>query len=116
MSLINDPRVLRQALPAAAGAANQGDGGGGAGAAAAAAAAASGSGDNNNNRAALLLGGGLAAGIAAGADGIIVEVHPEPTEALSDGPQALRFGMFEQLMNELRVLAPAVGRELPAAP
>ena len=56
------------------------------------------------------------AGIAAGADGIIVEVHPEPADALSDGPQALRFDMFEQLMRELRLLAPAVGRELPAAP
>ncbi len=39
---------------------------------------------------------------AVGADGIIVEFHPEPEKALSDGPQALRFPQFEQLMAELR--------------
>lgn len=52
------------------------------------------------------------AAIAAGADGIIVEVHPEPKVALSDGPQALTFDMFEELMTELRALAPALGRSL----
>ncbi len=38
---------------------------------------------------------------AVGADGIIVEFHPEPEKALSDGPQALRFAQFEQLMSQL---------------
>jgi 3-deoxy-7-phosphoheptulonate synthase len=37
-----------------------------------------------------------------GADGIIVEFHPEPEKALSDGPQALRFHQFEKLMTDLR--------------
>jgi chorismate mutase/prephenate dehydratase len=41
---------------------------------------------------------------AVGADGIIVEFHPEPEKALSDGPQALRFPQFEQLMAELRMM------------
>jgi len=50
------------------------------------------------------------AAIAAGADGIIVEVHPEPSKALSDGPQALTPEMLEELMDELRVIAPAVRR------
>ena len=50
------------------------------------------------------------AGIAAGADGLMIEVHPRPAEALSDGPQALRFDRFEALMKDLRPLAVAVGR------
>lgn len=41
---------------------------------------------------------------AVGADGIIVEFHPEPEKALSDGPQALRFPQFEKLMSDLRKL------------
>jgi 3-deoxy-7-phosphoheptulonate synthase len=52
------------------------------------------------------------AGIAAGADGLIVEVHPRPAEALSDGPQSLRFDRFRALMSDLRPLASAVGRSL----
>ncbi len=52
------------------------------------------------------------AGIACGADGLIVEVHNNPAEALSDGPQSLRPDRFARLMGELRVLAPAVGRTL----
>lgn len=52
------------------------------------------------------------AGIAAGADGLIVEVHPRPLEALSDGPQSLRFDRFATLMSELKPLATAVGRTL----
>jgi 3-deoxy-7-phosphoheptulonate synthase len=52
------------------------------------------------------------AGIAAGADGLIVEVHPRPAEALSDGPQSLRFDRFRDLMSDLRPLAAAVGRSL----
>jgi 3-deoxy-D-arabino-heptulosonate 7-phosphate (DAHP) synthase len=39
---------------------------------------------------------------AVGADGIIVEFHPEPEKALSDGPQALLFPQFEKLMDDLR--------------
>ncbi len=50
------------------------------------------------------------AAIAAGADGIIVEVHPDPANALSDGPQSLTFAMFEELMADLRMIAPAVRR------
>ena len=50
------------------------------------------------------------AGIACGADGLMIEVHPRPAEALSDGPQALRFDRFEALMHDLRPLAAAVGR------
>ena len=42
------------------------------------------------------------AALAAGADGIMVEVHPNPEKALSDGPQALTIDMFKQLMRELR--------------
>src|SRR6185436_7822478 len=50
------------------------------------------------------------AGIAAGADGVMVEVHPKPTEALSDGAQALLPVMFETLMGDVRRVAAAVGR------
>ncbi len=50
------------------------------------------------------------AGIAAGADGIIVEVHPRPDRALSDGQQSLTPGEFEELMRQVRVIAGAVGR------
>ncbi|MGI8827003.1 MAG: 3-deoxy-7-phosphoheptulonate synthase [Chloroflexota bacterium] len=52
------------------------------------------------------------AAIAAGADGLMVEVHPRPSEALSDGPQSLRLDRFGTLMDELSILAPAVGRTL----
>jgi 3-deoxy-7-phosphoheptulonate synthase len=52
------------------------------------------------------------AAVAAGADGIMVEVHPRPEEALSDGPQALLPGTFSTLMDDLRRLAQAVGRTL----
>jgi 3-deoxy-7-phosphoheptulonate synthase len=41
------------------------------------------------------------AGIAAGADGLIIEVHPKPDEALSDGPQSLTPSQFEMLMKQL---------------
>lgn len=50
------------------------------------------------------------AAIAAGADGVIVEVHPDPACALSDGPQALTPPMFAELMDELRTIAHAVRR------
>ena len=50
------------------------------------------------------------ASIAAGADGIVVEVHHKPAEALSDGPQALTPDMFGELMDQIRPIAAAVGR------
>jgi 3-deoxy-7-phosphoheptulonate synthase len=56
---------------------------------------------------------GLArAAVAAGADGLLVEVHPDPANALSDGLQSLTFSDFERLMGELRALAGAMGRSL----
>ena len=54
------------------------------------------------------------AGVAAGADGIMVEVHPNPEEAFSDGPQSLNFENFARLMEAVRQVARAVGRELAA--
>jgi 3-deoxy-7-phosphoheptulonate synthase len=50
------------------------------------------------------------AGIAAGADGLIVEVHPRPAEAASDGAQSLKPEKFAQLVREVRLVAEAVGR------
>jgi len=55
------------------------------------------------------------AAAAAGADGIMVEVHPQPSRALSDGPQALTFPIFELLMTELRPIADLVARHRTAA-
>jgi 3-deoxy-7-phosphoheptulonate synthase len=52
------------------------------------------------------------AAAAAGADGLIIEVHPRPSEALSDGFQALTYSEFENLMVRLNLLMPALGREL----
>jgi len=52
------------------------------------------------------------AGVAAGADGLIIEVHDNPEEALSDGPQALKPDTFEALMGQLKAIAKAVGREI----
>jgi len=52
------------------------------------------------------------AAVAAGADGIMVEVHPRPEEALSDGPQALLPSTFAKLMHDLSRVAQAVGRTL----
>jgi 3-deoxy-7-phosphoheptulonate synthase len=52
------------------------------------------------------------AGIAAGADGLIVEVHAKPEEALCDGPQALLPEKFDRLMGDLKKLAKAIGRSL----
>ncbi|MBM3271273.1 MAG: 3-deoxy-7-phosphoheptulonate synthase [Candidatus Sericytochromatia bacterium] len=48
------------------------------------------------------------AGMVAGADGLMVEVHPRPAEALSDGPQALLPGTFDRLMAELRAITQAL--------
>jgi 3-deoxy-7-phosphoheptulonate synthase len=50
------------------------------------------------------------AAVAAGADGLLIEVHHDPEKALSDGAQSLYPDQFEQLMKELRMIAPAVGR------
>jgi len=52
------------------------------------------------------------AAVAAGADGLLIEVHNDPERALSDGAQSLYFEQFEKLMSELRMIAPAVGRRL----
>ena len=52
------------------------------------------------------------AAVAAGADGLLVEVHPDPDRALSDGAQSLRPEQFEELMRQLRMIAPAVGRTI----
>ena len=52
------------------------------------------------------------AAVAAGADGLIIEVHSNPEEALCDGEQSLKPKMFKQLMDELRPIARAVGREI----
>ncbi|MGO9273960.1 MAG: 3-deoxy-7-phosphoheptulonate synthase [Terriglobia bacterium] len=52
------------------------------------------------------------AAVAAGADGLLVEVHNHPEKALSDGPQALYPEQFEQLMRELKLIAPAVSRTI----
>ncbi|MEK6699266.1 MAG: 3-deoxy-7-phosphoheptulonate synthase [Nitrospirota bacterium] len=52
------------------------------------------------------------AAVAAGADGLIIEVHPNPEEALCDGEQSLKPKSFKQLMDELRPIARAVGREI----
>jgi 3-deoxy-7-phosphoheptulonate synthase len=51
--------------------------------------------------------------MAVGADGLMVEVHPDPDTALSDGPQALLPEQFRQLMDVLRQMAPLMGRSLP---
>jgi 3-deoxy-7-phosphoheptulonate synthase len=52
------------------------------------------------------------AGIAAGADGIIVEVHPHPDRALSDGPQSLTLEMLAALMTQAAAVATAIGRSV----
>lgn len=52
------------------------------------------------------------AAIAAGADGLIVEVHPQPEKALSDGKQSLTPNNFRTMMNELASLSEVLGRSL----
>ncbi len=54
------------------------------------------------------------AAVAAGADGLIVEVHPNPDRALSDGPQSLTPDQYARLVEEVRQIAQVVGREAPA--
>ncbi len=53
------------------------------------------------------------AAVAAGADGLLVEVHPTPDRALSDGAQSLYPEQFERLMRETRLIVEAIGRRLP---
>lgn len=52
------------------------------------------------------------ASVAVGADGLLIEVHPRPYEALSDGAQSLRLDRFHDLMIELRAIASAIGRSV----
>jgi 3-deoxy-7-phosphoheptulonate synthase len=52
------------------------------------------------------------AAVAAGADGLLVEVHPDPDHALSDGAQSLRPQQFVELMDQLRIIAKAVDRSV----
>ncbi|TFG59356.1 MAG: 3-deoxy-7-phosphoheptulonate synthase, partial [Spirochaetales bacterium] len=56
------------------------------------------------------------AAVAAGADGLIVEVHPNPDKALSDGPQSLYPDQFEKLMRDVEALAPVLGKEVARIP
>ena len=56
------------------------------------------------------------AAIAAGADGLLIEVHCDPDHAMSDGAQSLLPTQFDQLMAELRIIAPAIGRSICLEP
>jgi 3-deoxy-7-phosphoheptulonate synthase len=56
------------------------------------------------------------AAVAAGADGLIIEVHDNPDRALSDGAQSLFPSQFDRLMAELRIIAPAIGRSICLEP
>src|SRR5205823_2640730 len=56
------------------------------------------------------------AAVAAGADGVMIEVHPNPDRALSDGAQSLDPVQFASLVQELRAIATAIGRSLCAQP
>ncbi|MGH2548102.1 MAG: 3-deoxy-7-phosphoheptulonate synthase, partial [Thermomicrobiales bacterium] len=53
------------------------------------------------------------AGVAAGADGLMIEAHPSPDHALSDGAQSLSLSEFAELMPRIAAVAAAVGRSLP---
>ena len=52
------------------------------------------------------------AAVAAGTDGLMIEVHPHPEEALSDGPQSLYPAQFDKLMRDIQAIAPVVGKEI----
>jgi len=56
------------------------------------------------------------AAVAAGADGLIIEVHCDPDRALSDGAQSMFPSQFDRLMAELRIIAPAIGRSICLEP
>ncbi|HKU67630.1 MAG TPA: 3-deoxy-7-phosphoheptulonate synthase [Candidatus Baltobacteraceae bacterium] len=62
-----------------------------------------------------LVGPMALAAVAAGADGLLIEVHPHPPSAASDGQQSLTFEQFDALMAQVDVVARAVGRRVPAA-
>lgn len=55
------------------------------------------------------------AAVAGGADGVMIEVHPDPEQALSDGPQSVTPARFFDIMDAIRKVAAAVGKEVPAA-
>ena len=55
------------------------------------------------------------AAVAAGADGIMIEIHPNPDKALSDGPQSLTFEEFGLMMNRCRIIATTIGKRLGKA-
>jgi len=50
--------------------------------------------------------------VAAGTDGLLIEVHPNPDEALKDGPQSLTLEQFQSLMPQIQLVISAVGRTL----
>ena len=52
------------------------------------------------------------AAVASGADGVMVEVHPDPDQALCDGPQSLTLDGFERMMRKMKAIAPIIGREI----
>ncbi len=56
------------------------------------------------------------AGIAAGADGLIIEVHPKPDEAFSDGGQSLKPERFAELVRQVKAIAEAIGRKVAPVP
>ncbi|MFN2448882.1 MAG: 3-deoxy-7-phosphoheptulonate synthase [Candidatus Baltobacteraceae bacterium] len=62
-----------------------------------------------------LVGPMALAAVAAGADGLLVEVHPDPAAAVSDGAQSLTFEQFAALIAQLQAVAHALGRRLPEA-
>jgi 3-deoxy-7-phosphoheptulonate synthase len=56
------------------------------------------------------------AAVAAGCDGLIIEVHCDPDHALSDGAQSMFPAQFDRVMAELRIIAPAIGRSICLEP
>lgn len=56
------------------------------------------------------------AAVAAGADGLLVEMHPEPDKAMSDGPQSLYPEQLEKLMRDIEAMMPVLGKELTRVP
>jgi 3-deoxy-7-phosphoheptulonate synthase len=52
------------------------------------------------------------ASVAAGADGLLMEVHHDPDHALSDGAQSMYPGQYAELMSQLKIIARAVGRTI----
>lgn len=56
------------------------------------------------------------AAVAAGADGLMVEVHPDPDRALSDGAQSLHPDQFSEMMRQIQLIAHAIGRDIAATP